>query len=207
MTTSSGGRRTWWPAMHNGVALPLDDSTRLLSEEALVRAAQQDRAAFGVLYDRYLDRVYAYVRTRTTTEDDAADLTQRVFLQALAALPKYRVRTVPFTAWLFRIARNTTIDFHRRQRDTITWDLIPEALQPIAEHEVETGVLHREDIERLRALLQTLDPETRDLLALRYAARLTTGAIAAVIGKTEAATKKRLARALHNLKEQYHATL
>ena len=190
--------------MRNVVALPFDDSARHVSDDAaLVRAAQEDRAAFGALYDRYVGRVYAYVRARTTTEDDAADLTHHIFLRALAALPRYRTRTVPFAAWLFRIARNTTIDFHRRQRATLTWDLIPEALQPIAEHNVEASALHQDDIDRLRALVRALDADTRELLALRFAAGLTMGEIATVVGKTEGATKKRLARALRGLKEQY----
>jgi len=179
----------------------------MADEAALVQAAQQeDRAAFGVLYDHYVDRVYAYVRARTTTEEDAADLTQHVFVQALHALPQYRVQTAPFAAWLFRIARNATIDAHRRRRITVVWDGIPEALHPIGERDPEDGVLRRDAIEPLRTLLRALNQETRELLALRFAAGLTIAEIAVVIGTSEAATKKRLARALHGLKEQYHDT-
>jgi DNA-directed RNA polymerase specialized sigma24 family protein len=83
--------------------------------------------------------------------------------------------------------------------------VVPEALHPIAAPEVEALAMHQEDLDRLRVLLRALDAEARDLLALRYAAGLTTGAIAGVIGKTEAATKKRLSRVLYRLKEQYHA--
>ena len=81
---------------------------------------------------------------------------------------------------------------------------MPEALQPVAAHDLEAGALQREDIVRLRALLGALDPDTRELLALRFAAGLTFAEIAAVIGKSEAATKKRLARTLQSLKEHYH---
>src|SRR5205809_938268 len=56
----------------------------------------------------------------------------------------------------------------------------------------------------LRALLGALGPDTRELLALRFAAGLTFVEIAAVVGKSEAATKKRLARTLQSLKEHYH---
>src|ERR1044072_4204136 len=50
-------------------------------EPADVYAAQDDPAAFSPLYSRSLERLYRYLRTRTPTEDDAADLTQQAFLQ------------------------------------------------------------------------------------------------------------------------------
>jgi RNA polymerase sigma-70 factor (ECF subfamily) len=175
-------------------------------ESSLVRAAQDDPTAFAVLYHRYFDRVYAYVRARTATEDDAADLTQQVFLHALDALPRYRgARRDSFAAWLFRIARNVVTDAYRRRRATITWDLVPEALQPATEHDLDEHILRREARERLRTLFETLDPAARELLVLRFVARLSIADIAAVIGKKEDATQKKLSRLIHTLKEQYHA--
>jgi RNA polymerase sigma-70 factor (ECF subfamily) len=67
-------------------------------EAATIRAAQADRRAFAPLYLQHRDRVYASLRTRTTSLEDAADLTQHVFLQALDALPRYRPRGAPFAA-------------------------------------------------------------------------------------------------------------
>jgi len=173
-------------------------------EAALVHAAQEDPTAFDVLYHRYRQRIYAYLRARTSDAEDAADLTQHVFLQALDALPRYRVRRVPFAAWLFRIARNAATDFHRRRRTTVTWDLLPEALQPLTDDDAEAGVLRQEDMARLRALLRTLDQETRDVLMLRFTGHLTIAEIAAVIGKSEAATQKKLFRTIQTLQEHYH---
>src|SRR5688500_13466750 len=75
-------------------------------ERAVVRAVRHAPAAFGALYDRYYARIWRYLRARLGSDDDAADLTQQVFLQALDALPRYQERGLPFAAWLFRIARN-----------------------------------------------------------------------------------------------------
>lgn len=91
-------------------------------EAGLVQAAQTNAAAFTQLYQQYVERVYAYVRARTRTEADAADLTQQVFLRALDGLSRYRGKDTSFAAWLFRIARNTVTDFHRRQRSTTSAD-------------------------------------------------------------------------------------
>ena len=173
---------------------PVDD------ESALIREAQRERSAFGLLYERYVDRVYAYLRSRTASDDDAADLTQQVFLQALDALPRYRPRGVPFAAWLLRIARNTAINFHRRRRQTTAWDLIPPALQPVV---LEEPGARLERAETLQWLFGQLDLQSRDILILRFAADLSTAETAAVVGKSEAATRMRLLRALRFLKEQY----
>ncbi len=173
-------------------------------EAALVQAAQRHPAAFGPLYDCYVDRIYAYLWARTSSTEDAADLTQHVFVQALDALPRYRTGRVPFAAWIFRIARNAATDWRRRQRATVAWDLVPDALHPHAPDDLEAGVLRRESLIRLRALLAALDAETREALILRFTAGLTLAEVGAVIGKSEEATRKKIARALHALKEQYH---
>jgi RNA polymerase sigma-70 factor (ECF subfamily) len=192
--------------MQTDAAIPLDGDAETVDDEAaLVRAAQQDPAAFAPLYRRYRHRVYAYLCGRLTNAEDAADLTQQVFLQALAALPRYRTRSTPFGVWLFRIARNVAADLQRRRgRIVIPWEAMPDGLQPRAEHDVEGQVLQREALAHLHAALRNLDPDTRDLLMLRFAARLTAAEVGAVIGKSTAAASKRLQRALQTLKEQYH---
>jgi RNA polymerase sigma-70 factor (ECF subfamily) len=174
------------------------------AEAALVRAAQKDLTAFAPLYQRYRDRIYAYLRTRTRTGEDAADLTQQVFVQALDALPRYHVQHVPFAAWLLRIARNAAATYHKRHRHTITWDLVPEALQPVAGDDVEAQILQREAVARLRTVLRTCDADTREVLALHFAARLTVAETAAAVGRSEAAVKKQLSRTIRTLKEQYY---
>lgn len=173
-------------------------------DAALVRAARCNPIAFGELYEQYRDRVYTYLRSRSRNAEDAVDLTQQVFLHALDALPRYRGQDSTFAPWLFRIARNAAIDFHRRQRITVTWDLLPEMLQPVASDDPEGAVLHYEALARLRTRVAALEPDARELLALRFGARLTIAEAAAVVGKSEAAVKKRLFRIIQTLREDYH---
>ncbi len=173
------------------------------SDAALVEAARTDAATFERLYLGYRDRIYWYLRGRTADDEDAADLTQQVFLRVLDALPQYQPRRGPFAAWLFGIARNMATDAHRRRRTTVAWEAVPAALQPVDETDLEAATLRRDDLDRLDALVRALEPEKREVLALRFAARLTVPEIAAVIGKREDATRKYLARTLHTLKERY----
>jgi RNA polymerase sigma-70 factor (ECF subfamily) len=172
-------------------------------EAGRIAAAQVDPAAFAALYRRYLPRVYRYLRARAPVLEDAADLTQQVFLQALDALPSYRPSGAPFAAWLFRIARHVAIDADRRRRPALDVAALPEALHPADDREPEAIILRREALAHLGALLRRLDPEKRELLALRFGAGLSATEIAAVVGKRPEAVKKQLTRILHALKEQY----
>src|SRR5690348_9477546 len=125
----------------------------------LVQAARRDPAAFEPLYRYYLSPVYRYLRLRCGGDEEAADLTQQVFLRALAALPDYRPQGLPFSAWLFRIARNAAIDAYRRQRSTVAWNFLPEALHPISSQDPESMTLQQERLENLRDLLAKLSQD------------------------------------------------
>src|SRR6188508_3822853 len=86
---------------------PVRDARRSTDPDlADVLAAQRDRAAFGRLYRRCVDRVYGYAFYLLGDHHDAEDATERTFLAALAALERYRDTGSTFRAWLFRIAHN-----------------------------------------------------------------------------------------------------
>jgi RNA polymerase sigma-70 factor, ECF subfamily len=173
-------------------------------EMQLIEAAKANIQNFTPLYERYALRVYRYMRTRTGSDEDAADLTQQTFMHALHALPRYRAQGVPFAAWLFRIAQYTAYQKQRKERITISWDLLPEGMHPEGEQDPVHVVLHQEQMMRLRKLLGALDTYKRDLLALRFASGLSSAEIAIVVGKSQAAVQKQLTRILQSLKEGYH---
>jgi RNA polymerase sigma-70 factor (ECF subfamily) len=148
-------------------------------------------------------RVYQYLRTRVESEEEAKDLTQQVFLRALEALPRYRARGTPFGAWIFQIARHIATDSYRRRKRNVSWDLLPDVVPSSPEQNPETVLLRQEARLRLQHMLTGLHPYKRELLALRFAAGLSSGEIAQVVGKSPASVKKQLTRLLHTLKEAY----
>lgn len=185
--------------MQSSVTFPAGGAGAETDEVELVRRAAVDAAATAVLYQRYVVRVYRFLRVRCSSRDEAADLTQQVFLKMAEALPRYRERGAPFAAWLFRIARNAAIDHVRRHRVTVPWHSLTQAAAP---DDVEAWVLDRETRVRVAALLAALSTDERELLSLRFAAGLSSREIAAVVGGSEAAVKKRLTRTIQRLKER-----
>jgi RNA polymerase sigma-70 factor, ECF subfamily len=174
-------------------------------EAELVTAAQLNPPDFDILYRRYLPPVYRYLRAQVSNVEDAADLTQQIFLQALDALPSYHARGMPFAAWLFRIARHVVIDSYRRHKTgTVALEALPEALHPVAGSDPLAVLLERERGQRLYEMLTSLDRGKRELLMLRFAGQLSANEIAAVVGKSPAAVKKQLTRILAELKGQYY---
>lgn len=179
-----------------------DEDACPIGDAELVRRAREDCLTFAEIYRRYRDRVYGYLRLRTPTDEEAADLTQDVFFKALDALPRYRERGLPFAAWLMRIARNLAIDSARQRRPVVDLDLVPEAALVTEDSDPEAGLIELERLEKLRGCIADLDKDKRDLLALRFVAGLSTREIGLVIGKSEEATKKRIGRTLRRLRNQ-----
>jgi RNA polymerase sigma-70 factor (ECF subfamily) len=160
---------------------------------------------FGTLYQQQLPRIYRYLRARSSSDDEAADLTQQVFLNALAALPTYEVRGSPIEAWLFRIARNVAVDASRRNRSIVSFELLPNVDSLADTYDLEATVIHSESLEKIASWISKLDETQRELLLLRFVAGLKTKEIAAIVGKREGAVRKQLQRNLRRLKEYENA--
>lgn len=176
--------------------------TGAAEERALVRIAATDRTAFAELYLRYAPRVFAYLCTRTNSADDATDLTQQVFANALAGIGRYQERTAPFSAWLFRIARNAATDLNRRRRPALPLEAAAELVDPA---DPAQAAMAADDIRQLKALVAQLAESDRDMLEFRFAAGLTSREIGALVGRSESAVKKQLWRVLQMLKERHDA--
>lgn len=156
----------------------VDDSPEALrlTRLAVERAKAGDEEAFRLLYIRYADNVYGYVRSIVRDDYEAEDVTQHVFAKLMTSIGKYRDRGVPFFAWLLRLARNVAIDHLRRMRETpcddvsrsgSSWDSGPEA-----------GLAMRE-------VLSTLPRDQREVVVLRHVVGLSPGEIAELTGRTE----------------------
>jgi RNA polymerase sigma-70 factor (ECF subfamily) len=173
-----------------------------LSESELVALAKVDPEAFGLLYERHVDRIYAYIAQRVGSVHDAEDLTARTFFRAFSRLHTYEDRGLPFTAWLYRIAHNLVANFHR---DNSRWRFVSvenlwlpgrrRTTEPDAILEAES------EHEALWAAIQRLSPERRDLLIYKFSSRLSNLEIGSILGRSEGAVKSLYFRTLAALRQ------
>jgi len=182
----------------------LDTDIVLAEAERESRGVSSDEAAdFVLAYERHRAPVFRYLRARSPTDEDAADLTAATFERAWAARRSFRGSPDQYPAWLFAIARRLAIDAGRRRRPERPHDEVPETADPAA-GPADVAQRHEED-RVLLARLARLPDVQRDALLLRYAGGLTAGQIGEVIGKRQEATQKLISRALASLKEVYGA--
>ena len=164
-----------------------------------IRAGKGDTAAFGTLYDRYVDAVYRYVYYRVRSDADAEDLVSDVFLRALRAIPRYEPRQA-FLAWLYRIARNAVIDRARRARIQVSFEdaLAHPGVDQIVEP--DAGLLALSDKETVRAAIARLTPLQQEVIVLRFVEGYSTSEIANLVGKREGTVRGIQFRALEMLR-------
>jgi len=175
------------------------DEPRTDPDFAAVGAAQHNRAAFAVLYRRYLDRVYGYAFYQLGDHHDAEDATERTFLAALAALGEFRDTGSTFRAWLFRIAHNTIANAHRTRarRPTVA---LPQAWdRPAPDADPARLVGRGEELRELLTLIDQLPDDRRQVILLRFVDELTSREIGVVLERSEGAVRVLLHRALREL--------
>jgi RNA polymerase sigma-70 factor, ECF subfamily len=169
-----------------------DVATSTEDERELIEAARVDPARFVEVYDRYVDRVYAYVSRRAGSRVVAEDITSEVFQQALANLPRFEWRGVPFAAWLYRMAANALADHWRRQGREAQ---VPLDLPESGEHE---------ELERRVSLFQLVDrlPDLqRRVIEMRFVEDKSIRDVAAALERSEGAVKQLQLRAIENLRK------
>ena len=167
-------------------------------DAALVAAARSDPAAFGRLYDRYIQPLFRYLLGRLGSVHEAEDITAQTFLAALEAFPRYRHQG-HFAAWLFSIARNKVIDHIRQQPRQASLD---DAVEIPVETDLLQQVIKSERSAALVRLVSSLSPEERELVQLRYVAGLSFSEIAVLLERKEDAVKKALYRLLARMQSR-----
>jgi RNA polymerase sigma-70 factor, ECF subfamily len=173
----------------------------LKDEYLLAQAGQGDVEAFGVLYERYVGRIYSYVYYRTGSTFDAEDLTARVFFRALGHIRSYQDRGLPFSAWLYRIAHNLVANWHRdnsRRKEIPLEDGI--YIREGQDLHPEAALVQNEEREKILAIIKGLPPERQQLLILKFVEHMSNAEIGQVMGRTEGAVKSLYHRTLLSLR-------
>ncbi len=176
----------------------MNDDTR--TDDALVLAAKRgEGVAFGVLYDRYFDKIYRFVYYKTFVKETAEDIVSDVFHKAYERLASFDPKKGNFSQWIYRIARNAVIDHYRTQKKTVdiedVFD-IGEEDRTVAEHDVLLTMAH------VRTYLEKLTPRQREIITLRVWEEKSYKEIAEIVEGTEDSVKMAFSRAMKDLREK-----
>src|SRR3989338_4494999 len=170
-------------------------------EKNLVEKARKGNSeAFGILYDYYLPKIYRFVLFKVSHKQQAEYITQHAFMKAWENMGGYKPQGHPFGSWLYRIARNSVIDYYRKNEFSVDIEAVsPEALgidnSLIAKLEVKL------EWEKILNAIGGLTEVEQDVLIMRFVEDLPHGEVARAVDKSENAVKVIQHRALKKLKE------
>ena len=181
------------------VVVPFD------TDRPAVEAAKRDPDAFEQLYRKYVAQIYSLALYETRDAHAAEDITEGVFLKALAALPRFREQgegeDSTFKVWLYAIARNVIANERRRERRH-PQDPIDLALGLQAADDPASTVETRLEAERALQAVMELPPERRQALILRFVNELSAREIGELMGKSEGAVRVLIHRALASVRRR-----
>src|SRR5207302_11001138 len=164
------------------------------------RGQHGDREALEELYLLHFDRIYSYLHMSVGNRHDAEDLTTQTFMRMLESIKRFRWRSAPFSAWLFRIAHNLAMDHFRASRRWQPEEEIPEPRDEI-EPSAEVAAMQSIGRQSMLELIEGLSTEQQQVLTLKFVFTLPNAEVATILGKTEGAIKSLQHRALVSLQK------
>jgi RNA polymerase sigma-70 factor, ECF subfamily len=171
-----------------------------MGDERLVRQAQcGDSEALEELCRREWRPVYALLYATLRDRQESEDATQEVFLRALRSFDRYRHRETPFRSYLATIAKNLLRDCWRRHRPTLV-DLEDQQDPPSSDPQPDERVIAADTHRSVHDLLDTLNPDQRDVIRLRVLEGRPTDEVAEILGRNSNAIRQLQYRALSTLR-------
>jgi len=174
-------------------------SDQLDSEKMQVLKAQADPNDFEPLYNQYFESLYRFVYQRLESKEEASDLTSQVFLKALVNLKQFRFRSVPFSAWLFRIAINEINTFYTRSKKSRVVNIETMKLNELLEE--SNSDLKEERIARIISEIKNLKGDDLLLIEMRFFENRSFKEIGEIMKITENNAKVRVYRVLARMKQ------
>ena len=138
------------------------------------------------LYNEYSKLVYNYLNSLCTNPDLAEELTQETFYKAIKGINKFN-NECKISTWLFKIAKNTWIDFLRKEKkqDFVSIDDEKYFEAFLTQKSFETNVEDNDDIINLYKYIHKLDENTREVFYLRLKGELSFKHIGEILDKSE----------------------
>lgn len=160
-----------------------------------------DTAAFGVLYERYVERIYRFVYYKTLNREVAEDIVGSVFLKALEKMASFDRNKGAFSQWLYGIARHAVIDYYRARVPSVPIEDVFDALAH--DERIEQQSDARASLKEIRAYMKQLTPRQREIITLRVWEGKTYAEIADIVGGSEESVKMMFSRAIREIRSRF----
>ncbi len=173
--------------------------TELTDAVYVAKFRSGESAAFGVLYDRYAAKIYRFVYYKIFNKETTEDIVSDVFYKALERIDSFDPEKGVFSAWLYRIARNTVIDRYRTKHTTVDIDDIFDLGH---DERFAEKFDAQATLEKISKYLETLNATQREIVTLRIWGELSYKEIAAITGGTEGSVKMAFSRTIREVREK-----
>ncbi len=164
----------------------------MFTDAALVAAAKNNPEAFGLLYEKYSERVFNFFYFHVNFRRDVAeDLRQETFLKAFTKISQFEFthNTASYLTYLLTIAHNALVNYYRDCDKTVSLDEQPELAESVT-----TTIEAHLDLDVIKKAIHELPLYEKEVFLLRYEIQLSITEIAQAIQKTENAVKLMLSR-------------
>ena len=171
-------------------------------EKKLIKDAIRGEAeAFGLLYDHYQPQIYRFVYLKVSHREEAEDLTHQVFLKSWENIADYESYGLPFSSWLYRIARNQTIDYYRTKKESMGLENISETKFTEDAEKISKFMDDSRDLKKIEEAIALLSEDQQDVMILRFVEDFSLKETAEILERTEGAIKLIQYRAVKRLKK------
>jgi RNA polymerase sigma-70 factor, ECF subfamily len=174
-------------------------------EYQILERAKTNSQAFGLLYEKYFDRIFSFIYRQTDDEDLAADLCSQTFLNALNNLARFEFRGLPVSAWFYRIASNEVNKHYRKKKTDRVFSIEELRVKELIEHVQQDW--DEAMIQKLLIHLKELPTEMLTVLELRFFEDKDFKEIAFILEITESGAKMRTYRALDKLRKHFNVSI
>lgn len=170
-----------------------------LSELEVIELAKKDPLKFEPLYKKYYPQIFRYVFHRVEDDVVAFDVVSQVFLKALNNIHKYEYRGVPFSSWLFRIAKSEVYQVYRDEKSSRVVDVDIANIHFLID-EIEDDNLKDQKIHKIINSLKLLKENELTLIEMRFFEKRSFKEIAEILYITENNAKVKCFRIIEKLK-------
>jgi RNA polymerase sigma-70 factor, ECF subfamily len=156
------------------------ESEKHSNSELVSMAEKGDVAAYGCLYDRYMDQIFRYIYFRVNNQQETEDMVEIVFLKTFEQIKHQQLKIEKFKSWLYRTANNLVTDHYRTRKIPVSFEEV--ILSASSESLPESVVQDREIHLQLRTVIEMLEPDMQQVIVCRFVNGLSHEETAQIIG-------------------------